>query len=357
MAKKANNETAGVKEIARRAKVSIGTVDRVLHNREGVSEKTRQKINKIIEELNYQPNILARRLASRKTLQFDILIPHISDESDYWQAPLNGIIRAEAELKPFGINIGKFFFDQNDKDSFVKQSALILKRKVDGVLVAPFFLNESTEFTNACHKQNIPFVFINSDIPDQPSLCYIGPDLYQSGYLGGQLVDYSISDKAKILVVNISKEIKNYQHNRLLRKEEGFRTFFKNNSRKNNIIKIDIRKTDNLSIEKNLAETFNQHADIGAVFVTNSRVGSVAGFLQKQNLKNPLVVGYDFIEENIQLLKKGWIDFLICHKPIEQGYQGIMSLYRHLVLQQEADKVFFMPIDIVSKENCDYYRN
>jgi len=57
-------EVSGVKEIARRAKVSIGTVDRVLHNREGVSEKTKTKINKIIQELDYQPNILARRLAS-----------------------------------------------------------------------------------------------------------------------------------------------------------------------------------------------------------------------------------------------------------------------------------------------------
>lgn len=355
---KANKkEASGVKEIARRAKVSIGTVDRVLHNREGVSEKTKAKISKIIQELNYQPNILARRLASRKTLQFDILIPHISDESDYWQAPLNGIIQAEAELKQFGINIGKFFFDQNDKDSFVKQAALILKRKVDGVLLAPFFLDESAQFTTACHKQQIPFVFINSDIPDQPSLCYIGPDLFHSGYLGGQLIKYSIPEKAKILIVNISKEIKNQQHNRLLRKEEGLRAYFKDNNRKNLIIKTDIRRTDNLSIEKHLLEIFAEHRDIRSVFVTNSRVGSVAWFLEKHNMKNMLVVGYDFIAENISFLKKGMIDFLICHKPVEQGYRGIMSLYQHLVPKTEVDKTYYMPIDIVSKENCAFYKN
>ncbi|MBX2923457.1 MAG: substrate-binding domain-containing protein [Chitinophagaceae bacterium] len=357
MSRKNKNEVTGVKEIARRAKVSIGTVDRVLHNREGVSEKTKARINKIIQELNYKPNILARRLASRKTLQFDILIPHISDESDYWQAPLNGIIQAEAELKQFGINIGKFFFDQNDKDSFVKQAELILKRKADGVLLAPFFLDESTQFTNACSRMQIPFVFINSDIPDQPSLCYIGPDLFHSGYLGGQLIQYCISGKAKILVVNVSKEIKNQQHNRLLRKEEGFRAYFKDNGKKNPIVKIDIRKTDQWSIEKNMKDIFQQHPDIRSVFVTNSRVGSVASFLEKNNLKNLRVTGYDFIEENVSFLKKGWIDFLICHKPIEQGYRGIMSLYQHLVLKTEVEKTYYMPVDIVLKENCAFYRN
>ncbi len=355
--KKKQQHEPGVKEIARKAKVSIGTVDRVLHNRQGVSDKTREKINKIIAELNYRPNILARRLASRKVLQFDILIPHISDESDYWQAPLNGIIQAEAELKPFGIHIGKYFFDQNDKESFVKQAALILKHKADGVLLAPFFLDESIRFTDACYQQNIPFVFINSDIPDQPSLSYIGPDLYQSGYLGGQLVKYSSPERSKILIVNISKEIKNYQYNRLLRKEEGFRNYFADNNRKNTIIKTDIRKTDNQSIERNLSELFAQHQGIGSIFVTNSRVGSVAGFLEKYNIKNRLVVGYDLIEENIRFLKKGWIDFLICHRPVEQGYRGMMSLYQHLVRDAEVAKTYYMPIDIVSRENCDYYRN
>ena len=43
----------GVKEIARRANVSLATVDRVIHGRSGVSEKTRQRIQAIIEELNY----------------------------------------------------------------------------------------------------------------------------------------------------------------------------------------------------------------------------------------------------------------------------------------------------------------
>jgi LacI family transcriptional regulator len=357
MKKLKNNETSGVREIARRANVSIGTVDRVIHNRTGVSVKTKKLINKIIQELDYQPNILASRLASRKVLRFAILIPHVSEETDYWAAPLEGIEQAEAELKQFGVTVGKFFYDQNNKDSFIKQSKLILKDKVDGVVLAPFFIAESITFTNACRKLDIPYVFINSDIPNQESLCYIGPNLFQSGYLGGHLINYAIGEKSKVLVINVSKEIKDYNHNRLLRKEEGLRAYFENNGKRNTIIKLDITKTDNRSIYKHISGVFAIHPDIKAIFVTNSRVGSVARYLEKVGKKGIFMVGYDYLNENIEFLEKGAIDFLICHKPREQGNRGIMSLYQSVVLGTHIDKLYFMPIDIVSKENHAFYRN
>ncbi len=357
MKKTRNTETSGVREIARRANVSIATVDRVIHNRTGVSVKTKKIIEEIIRELDYQPNILASRLASRKILRFAVLIPHTSEESDYWEAPLEGIEQAEAELKQFGVRVGKFFFDQNDKASFIKQSRLILKDKVDGVLLAPFFVEESIVFTDACRKSNIPFVFINSDIPNQESLCYFGPNLFKSGYLGGHLIHYGVGEESKILIINVSREIKNYNHNRLLRKEEGLRAYFENNRKRNPIIKLDITMTDNRSIYKYLSNIFKVHPDIKAIFVTNSRVGSVAHYLEKAGKKNIFMVGYDFLNDNIGFLEKGTIDFLICHKPKEQGNRGIMSLYQSIVLGASIDKVYFMPIDIVSKENYAFYRN
>ena len=85
------NLQTGVKEIARLANVSIGTVDRVLHNRPGVSKTTKNKILDIMKELDYQPNILARRLASKKILRFASLIPAVSTETEFWDAPIKGI--------------------------------------------------------------------------------------------------------------------------------------------------------------------------------------------------------------------------------------------------------------------------
>lgn len=354
-------ELTGVKEIARRAKVSIATVDRVIHNRTGVSLKTKNKINKIIEELNYQPNIFARRLASRKIFEFAVLIPQVSAETTYWQAPLAGIDQAEKEIKPFGINITKHLFNQDDKVSFTKQYKQILKNKVDGVLLAPLFINETMEFIKACHKSGIPYVFIDSDIPNQERLCYIGPDLFQSGYLGGHLISYGITGKGKVLVMNISKDVSiakemEDQH-RLFRKEEGLRAYLEKNRKKNEIIKIDLEQTDYHSIEKKLYKTLKANPDIKAICVTNSRVSSVARYLEESNTKHLLLIGFDFTNDNIEYLKKGIIDFIICDKPQEQGYRGIMALYQSLVMGLDVDNVYYMPIDIITKENYVFYRN
>lgn len=350
-----SDEVAGVKEIASRAKVSLATVDRVLHNRTGVSKSTRARINAIIKELNYQPNILARSLASKKMYKIAVLIPEVSEETAYWKAPIDGIKRAQSEVRVYGINIEEFFFDQNDKSSFSKQAKLILESDVDGIIMAPSFIEESIKFTAACNKRKIPFVFINSDLPTKGSLCYIGPHLYKSGYLAAHLANFSIDPKGKILIVNISKEIEDHHH--LLQKEEGFRSYFADKNHNREILKIDISQTTYAAVEKRLAEIFESNRGIKVIFVTNSRVASVSKFLEKYRVKGIIVIGYDFLTENIEYLKKNLIDFLICQKPEEQGYKGIMALYQHLVLSAPVEPVMYMPIDIITKENFEFYKN
>lgn len=347
------DEPFGIKEIAKKAHVSIATVDRVIHNRPGVAEKTKKKIDEIIKEFNYQPNIFARRLASRKVIQFATLIPMVSDETDFWSAPLNGIIEAEAVIAPYGIKIDKYFFDQNDKKSFVKNAKLILKAKYDGVLLAPSFMEESSAFIKSCEELNIPYVFINSDIPEKHSLSYIGPDLFQSGYMVAHLISLLVKDNDKILIVNISREMSNHHH--VLRKEEGFRAYLKNHKKGNEIIKTDIRQTDYPSIKKILSSVLTDQ--VKTIFVTNSRVASVARYLEEAGITDVLLIGYDFLQKNIEYLEKNIIHFLICQKPQEQAFKGIMVLYNTLVHFTTPEKVQFMPIDILTRENFKFYKN
>jgi LacI family transcriptional regulator len=351
---KDENPYFGVKEIARRANVSIATVDRVIHNRTGVSEKTKKKINEIIKELDYQPNILASRLASRKIITLAILLPRVSEETDFWEAPIKGILRAESEVKKYGVHLVTYYFDLNDKESFHSQANAILAADVQGILLSPSFIEEAKAFVKACHKKKIPCIFIDSNIPGQDNLSYIGPHLFQSGYVGAKLLTYRLKENRKVLVVNISTETDNFNYTEI---EDGFRTYFKDHNQTNEIIRVDIKDTDYLSVARHLTYVFHLNKDIEAVFVTNSRVSSVASFLQNSHRINIPLVGYDYLRENIEYLKKGVIDFLICHKPEEQGYRGIMSLYQTLVIGASVEKMHFMPIDIITKENEAFYQN
>ncbi|MBS1563777.1 MAG: LacI family DNA-binding transcriptional regulator, partial [Bacteroidetes bacterium] len=318
----------GIKEIARRGNVSIGTVDRVLNNRAGVSPDTKARILDIIKELDYQPNVMARRLASRKVLRIATLIPASSSESGYWDAPLLGINQAAEELKSFAVTVDHYFFDQNDRSTFNKKAREILKGAYSGLLLAPMFESESLAFAEKCTQKQIPYVLINSDLTGGDPVCYIGPDLYKSGYLAAHIANYILTAEKRVLVVNISKEMD--QHHHLLMKEKGFRAYFGDNGLNVSIIKTDLRQTDYESIKLGLQKIFHRQP-VDLVFVTNSRVFNVARFLAETGNHAVKLIGYDFLPENIEYLKSKTIDFLICQKPQEQGYKGIMSLYRHLL--------------------------
>lgn len=343
----------GVKEIARMTNVSIATVDRVLHNRPGVSPATEKKIKAIIKKYDYQPNILARTLASRKILKLATLIPYVSKETTYWQGPLDGIVQGEHEVRQFGITVDRYFFDLNDNRSFLEQAKKILRNKADGVLMAPHFVKDAETFSQQLSAKNIPYVYINSDVPGQGNLSYIGPHLFQSGYLGGQLADFLCKEGNNYLVINISRSPDSYYY--LLNKEDGFRSYF-SGRKKEKILKTDIQKTDYASIKKVLGAVLKKEK-INLIFVTNSRVFYVARFLEEEKIRNIRLIGYDLIDKNISYLESGTIDFLISQKPREQAYRGILALYNKLIRGEQVEKQLFMPIDIITRENYKFYKN
>lgn len=353
---KKQNKLTGVKEIARRANISLATVDRVINNRGGVAQKTKEKIELIIKELNYQPNILARRLASPKKIKLVTLIPNVSQETDFWESPHQGILMAENEIKEYGVEIVKYFFDQNDKETFINQTELILRSEFNGILIAPLFIEESIRFICELQERKIPFVFINSDIPNYNSLSYIGPDLYHSGYVVAHLVSYLIKEGSKILIVNIAKEIEN--NHPLLRIEEGFRHYVSENQKIYDIVNVEIKQTNYTSVEASISEVLNREGKVDFIFVTNSRVFVVANYLEKNNIgKDIILIGFDFLNENLKALKNGTIDFLVCHKPKEQAYRGINILFQHLVSDVKVEKINLMPIDIITRENARFYKD
>ena len=116
------NSQIRIKDIASQANVSIGTVDRVLHNRGEVSEKTRKKVLGIIKELNYHPNILASTLASKKSVLFVTLFPQPPSPEGYWSKPLIGVKKRISELQQYGVITQNFTFSQFDAADFVVQA-------------------------------------------------------------------------------------------------------------------------------------------------------------------------------------------------------------------------------------------
>ena len=172
-----------IKDIARLAGVSIGTVDRVLHNRGEVSEKTKLRIQNILEETGYSPNIAARALKSTRSLKLVSLLPEASGTNSYWNKHSKGMSKAITELEPFALDLIMLNFDMQSEKDFQEKTSIVLENDPDGVLVAPIFKAESLVFCRKLSQKKIPFVFIDSYIEDTGFLSYIGEDVYQSGKL------------------------------------------------------------------------------------------------------------------------------------------------------------------------------
>ena len=92
-----------ISDIAARAGVSTGTVDRVIHNRGEVAPKTRARILKFLREMKYETDILASTLASKKTYRFIALLPETNQLNPFWFTPVEGLDAALGEIKHFEI--------------------------------------------------------------------------------------------------------------------------------------------------------------------------------------------------------------------------------------------------------------
>jgi len=332
-----------IKKIAEIANVSPGTVDRIIHNRGQVSQENVDKVNAIIKEYGFKKNIFASNLAFNKKFRFLVFLPK-NEGLEYWQAPIEGIEKAAEEFSRFGVSIDYHFY-KYDSTSFKKMAAKVLKLECDGLLFAPIFKEDSILFLEEFKKKNIPIVMIDSNIKETQGVSYIGQDANQSGYLAGRLISFAKKEENKVLIIKITREIENTSV--YLQRIKGFYSFFKEHKdlTKFKFTEINIKDSDVKKLDTNIFE------GVDSIFIPNSRIHIVAQFLKEKKIKGIRIVGYDLLKKNIHYLEEGTIDFLINQNPEEQGYLGISHLYKKIVLKEEVEETFYMPLEIIIKEN------
>jgi len=246
-----------------------------------------------------------------------------------------------------------FTFNQSDPNSFEEAAQKVLKLNPDGLVLAPFFRKESLRFIDKLKQQNIPFVFIDSEIKNAGQIGYIGQDSYQSGKVSGKLLDMILPD-GNVLVVHFAKEMDNQNH--LVQREKGFYDWFSENNRnKHNLFTTEVPDTTDESWMQPVLKVI-QKKNIKGIFVTNSKVFYIGQLVEKLKLNDVKMIGHDLLRENIAYLNKEIVHFLICQRPEEQGYNSINKIFRHVVQKRATAEKNYTSIDIVTKENAEYYK-
>lgn len=347
-----NRKNITIKDIARMAGVSAGTVDRVLHKRGRVSDDALQKVNKILDEIDYKPNLIARTLGSNRTYRIAAIIPN-PEQDPYWAQSRAGIRQAEAEWAHYNVIIEPYIFDLYNKESLKEVADTAFKANPDGILIAPIFYHEALPFFELFATSLIPFVLFNTNIHEVKPLSFIGQNLYQSGRVGAELMHMSKQNSGKLAVLHINEDLDNSVH--LLEKERGFREFFAEKNPSFEIITLNLEDSEDPSFEQKLMEILID-PQLKGIFVSTSKASSItASFLNKKNKQDLVLVGYDMLEENLNHLRSGSIDFLINQNPKRQAFLGINYLADHLVFRKTAPSTDLLPLEVITRENLQSY--
>ena len=340
-----------IKEIAEKARVSIGTVDRVLHNRKGVSKETKAKIQRIVTATGYTPNIYARNLSLAKTYRFGVLMPKLTQDSGYWQIPAEGIKKAARELHAYKVHVSYFHFDRYSDVSFRNAVHKAFGDHLDGFLIAPV-LSHAVERLLPAVLHKAPFVFIDSNIPTMNCLTFIGQDAFQSGLLAANLVRMVMRTRGNVVIIKVNPEDFHIDE-RIKGFQKGIREFSKVRTK---LYEIDSHRGEK-EFYKLTAKIIRENKNLQAVFVSNAWTHPFAGCIHSlMKDRKVFIIGYDLVSKNIQLLRQGLIDVLISQRPEMQGYEGIHCLYRNIVLREKVRKHIWVPLDIITKENVQFYQ-
>lgn len=350
------SERIRIKDIAQMADVSVGTVDRVIHGRSGVSESSRKRVEEILKKLNYQPNMYASALASNKKYAFACLLPQ-HERGEYWTDVEAGIHEALETYSDFNITVELSYYDPYDYRSFADASRNILEQEPDGVLFAPTAPQYTTPFTNELEKRTIPYIYIDSNIKEAPALSFFGQNSHQSGYFAARMLMLLAGDDAEEVVIfrKINEGI--VGSNQQERREIGFREYMKEHHPDCRIWELDLHAKRDSEDAQMLDDFFRQHPTVKNGITFNSKAYIIGEYLMKQQKTGFNLMGYDLLQRNVDCLKKGGIFFLIAQQPTLQGFDGIKALCEHLILKKEVARVNFMPIDLLTKENIEYYYN
>ncbi len=156
--------TVTIKEIAQICNVSEGTVDRALNDRTGISPKTKKKILKVAQELNYTPNQLARGLAKGQSytigvVLFDVINPYFAQL----------MTAMEVRARELGYVVFPIFTHHQPQNEHIALQQFI-NRQVDGIIM--FSVQKGEIFEEQLKTMNIPIVTIGNRI--SPSFPYVG---------------------------------------------------------------------------------------------------------------------------------------------------------------------------------------
>ncbi len=178
-----DQKPATIKEIAKRLNVSVSTVSRALHNHPSIGLRTKMQVQKLAQEMNYEPNQAAISFKQGKTLTIGVILPNLGEE--FFSIAINGI-EDVATTNNYTVLIGQSHDDVEREKQIVDT---MRRHRVDGLIVSLSKNTESCEHFDQLKKCNVPVVFFDR-VPQEEEAFTVSCNLRRSSV---DLVDWLVN--------------------------------------------------------------------------------------------------------------------------------------------------------------------
>lgn len=341
-----------LKDIARQVNLSIGTVDRAIHNRGRISQETRETVLEKLRELGYTPNTLARALGRSKAMRIVFLSP---DCNGFWQEMIRGAGDAAASLADYNLKFEHI--SVGSEDNVLGGADLIRKAaddRPDGLLAVPLNAYLAQAHIDRAVENGVCVATVNRDSPDSRRLFYYGENPYGVGMAIGAM-------QAKLLQAGGSAAF--------LKQDPGNPNFEQRvRGWRDSIAKYAPRaavagpypyaKGEAVAYEI-ARRLLAQGGDLQAIFADTSTGAAAAAqaVFDAGRAGTVSVVGIDVNERTLALLDGGAMLAVIEQSPYTQGWEAVRLMHRVLMEGYEPEASRFYTKLEVYVDSRHYFAN
>jgi LacI family transcriptional regulator len=337
----------GIKDIARALGVSIGTVDRALHDRPGINPMTRAKVLKMAQTIGYQPNFAARHLKLKRKMRISVHLPR--QIATFFDAVREGIQEA---AKPFQSTIEVQFrtyprLGEGDLELFGQT----LQDGASGLIVTPGHPADVKPWIRKAARAHIPVVCVSTDAPGTERLAAISADAFTSGAMVAELLAGFARNEASVLIVTGDLSVVDHAE-----KINGFRSFLESASSPLQVASIIEAHDDPEKARELTREFIAARPDIGAVYVSTANSIPVIETLQDAGRLGRIpVITTDLFPALAPLIREGKVLATVYQRPKTQGRIAFQALYQFLVQGTCPPLRLRLPPHIVLRSNLDVF--
>ncbi|PYQ00644.1 MAG: LacI family transcriptional regulator [Acidobacteria bacterium] len=338
----------GIREMAKALGVSIGTVDRALHDRPGINERTRAKILDLAGTLGYRPNLAARFLSSRKQCRVGVNLPR--EIASFFDLVRGGIEDVARSFESNGVRVVYRSYPRlGEGETEALEAAL--DDGVDGLVIAPGRPEELAPLMRRAMEQDIPVVCVNTDAPGIEHLATVSVDSATSGALVGELMGRFLGGEGRVVVV--TGQISTVDHRQKL---EGFRKELCERWPGLSVAAVVEAHDDEAEAYEKCRGVLESTDEVAGVYVSTANSMPVMRALDGQASNGKVtIVTTDLFPALAPLVDSGRVAATIYQRPWVQGQIAFQAIYKFLMEGVTPPAVHRLSPHVVMRSNLKLF--